>query len=101
MIFKGGTIRVVSPKTEDGNRPKIDPVTKQVEYREDFFPASAKKVFEEQNKKLPQHLQKTIELLDGDYVAPKQEAVGQSEVSEPLKVKGKPGPKPKDHAQSN
>lgn len=91
MIFKGqrGTIRVVSPVTEDGNRPKIDPETKKQIFREDYFPGTAKAAFEDQNKKLPPHLQKIIEpLSDGDVA-----------VKEPEKKK--PGPKPKPDATTN
>jgi hypothetical protein len=91
MIFKGqgGTIRVVSPRTQNGKDLLYDPVTKQPIYREDFLPATAKKFIEDQNRNLPVQLQKTIELVsDGDVGVKSPE-------------KKKPGPKPKDNAQSN
>jgi hypothetical protein len=104
MIFPKGTIRVVSPVTEDGNRVKIDPQTDRPVYREDFFPLTAKRLFEEQNNKLPQHLRKKIEVLQDGVGQPKAvappvatEPVGQEDVPE----RKKPGPKPKEHAQSN
>lgn len=101
MIFKGGTLRVVSPKTEDGNRPKIDPVTKQQVYREDFLPLTARKALEDQNKKLPSHLKKQIEVLTEDVpVNNTAETVTTKPTPEPQVIKRR-GPKPKNHAQSN
>ncbi len=104
MIFPKGTLRVVSPVTEDGNRPKIDPDTKQAIYKETFLPMTAKKALEEQNRRLPNHLKKSIEPLDDQ---PVKKAVQPAMVSEQVEVKGpvhpqrlKPGPKPK-HAQAN
>jgi len=90
MIFPRGTIRVVSPLTEDGSRLKIE--NDQVVYREDFFPLTAKKAFEDQNKILPKHLQKKIEVLTGHAEAPTIAAE---------QKRAKPGPKPKENAQSN
>lgn len=98
MIFKGGTIRVVSPVTEDGNRPKLDDGGQQI-WKEDFFPASAKRSFEIQNARLPKHLKKIIEpVSDGDITPPVQPA--SQVVEQPVVIK-KRGPKPKNHAQSN
>jgi hypothetical protein len=94
MIFPKGTLRVVSPVTEDGNRPKI--VDGMPVYKETFLPKSAMRNLQRQNDRLPNHLKKKIELLTDDYVEPTQ---GEQVVAE--KPKGKPGPKPKQNAQTN
>lgn len=95
MIFPKGTLRVVSPVTVDGNRPKI--VDGMQVTKTTFLPKTAKRALENQNKRLPEHLRKKIEPLDEDYVQSDQGA----QQAAPEKVKGKPGPKPKDHAQTN
>lgn len=100
MIFKGGTLRVVSPVTEDGNRPKIDPETRLPIYKETFMPKSAKPALDKQNKRLPNHLKKKIELLPSDYVQPSQAVQEVAPVQSPV-TRNKPGPKPKNHAQAN
>jgi len=102
MIFKGGTIRVISPVTEDGNRPKI--IDGVPQYKEDHFPLSAKRAFEAQNNRLPNHLKKKIEVLtDGDVESEVAKTGSAVTVAEPKPVitRGKPGPKTKEHAQSN
>lgn len=105
MIFPGGTLRVVSPVTEDGNRPKIDSQTGRQVYREDFLPKSARKALEDRNKRLPNHLKKIIELLPVDVVREQpvmqqvvQPTVVTQQTSQPPIIKRKPGPKPKVHA---
>lgn len=97
MIFPKGTLRVVSPVTVDGNRPKI--VDGKQVYKETYLPKTAKRALENQNKRLPEHLRKKIEPLDEDFVASTQSE--QQVVVAPEKPRGKPGPKPKDHAQTN
>lgn len=97
MIFPKGTLRVVSPVTVDGNRPKI--VDGKQVYKETYLPKTAKKALDNQNKRLPEHLRKKIEILQEDYTEPSQ--VMQSEILPAEKPKGKPGPKPKEHAQPN
>lgn len=102
MIFPKGTLRVVSPVTEDGNRPKI--VDGMPVYKETFLPKTAKRALERQNNNLPNHLKKQIQELEEDYVEPTQEAgpvATQQVVKQPLVVKNKRGPKPKNHAQTN
>ena len=94
MIFPKGTLKVVSPVTEDGNRPKI--VNGMPVYKETFLPKTAKRMLDVQNNRLPNHLKKKIEVLDEDYAEPIQGAP-----VVPEKPKGKPGPKPKEHAQTN
>lgn len=104
MIFPNGTIRVVTPVTEDGNRPKIDPVTRQPVYKEDFFPKSAMKAFKDQNNRLPAHLKKIIEVVsDGDVkrVQPAAQSEAVETVAPPVVIRNKPGPKPKQNAQTN
>lgn len=96
MIFPKGTLRVVSPVTEDGSRPKYDEQGRQV-YKETFLPKTAKRAMERQNANKPNHLKKKIEVLAEDYVEPTQGA--QPVVAEKPKVK--PGPKPRTNAQTN
>lgn len=57
-------------------------------YRETFLPLSARKELENQNKKLPEHLRKKIEVVN-DSLDPN----GTEE-----KQRAKPGPKPKTQA---
>lgn len=95
MIFPKGTLRVVSPVTVDGNRPKI--VDGMQVYKETYLPKTAKRSLDNQNKRLPEHLRKKIEVLGEDYVQPTQEA----QPPAPEKVKLKPGPKPRPNAQTN
>jgi hypothetical protein len=97
MIYPKGTLRVVSPVTVDGNRPKI--VNGMQVYKETYLPKTARRALENQNKRLPDHLKKKIEPLEEDYVDPAQ---GVQPVEAPAeKPKGKPGPKPKVHAETN
>lgn len=98
-MFKGGTIRVVSPIREGGNRIKVDPDTGQTMYKEEFFPASAKPQFDRQNRNLPNHLKKKIEYVNDGDVKPAQQSVKQPVATAPV-IK-KRGPKPKQHAQTN
>jgi hypothetical protein len=96
-MFPNGTIRVVTPVTEDGNRPKLNDQGQQI-WKEDFFPITAKRAFELQNARLPKHLKKIIEVVNnGDVpaVAPVSNQVTVAEL--PVVVK-KRGPKPKVHA---
>lgn len=98
MIFPKGTLRVVSPVTEDGNRPKI--VDGLPVYKETYLPTTAKRALERQNNRLPNHLKKKIEVLDEDYaIEPEQVVQPPAQVVE--KVKAKPGPKRKANAQTN
>lgn len=67
QFFTEGYLRVTSPQTIDGSRPKYDEdgriMTKETE-----LPLSAKKHMEKQNKNLPDHLKKKIEVIPGDQV---------------------------------
>ena len=87
MLFKGSYLRVSSPITSNGTNIKLDE-TGRAMYRETFLPLSARKELENQNKKLPEHLRKKIEVvhdsLDPNGIEEKQRA--------------KPGPKPKTQA---
>jgi hypothetical protein len=74
MYFANSYLRVVSPVTEDGNRPKI--VNGMPVYKETAL--------------LPQHLRKTIEEVHNEDVQPV--VTNQSVKTTERK---KPGPKPK------
>jgi len=89
MYFTSSYLRVVSPVTEDGNRPKI--VNGMPVYKETALPLSAKKMLLEQNRNLPNHLRKTIEEVHNEEVQP---VVTNGSVKEQPERK-KPGPKPK------
>lgn len=89
MYFHNSYLRVVTPVTEDGNRPRI--INGQQVFKETALPLSAKKMLLEQNRNLPVHLRKTIEEVHNNDVQPvviNQSATAQVE-------KKKPGPKPK------
>lgn len=100
MIFPNGTIRVLTPVTEDGNRPKLDANGQRI-WKEDHFPASAQKAFERRNSRLPDHLKKKIERMsDGDIAQPVQVAPVTNTNDVPGIVKRR-GPKPKVNAKAN
>lgn len=88
MYFTSSYLRVVSPVTEDGNRPKI--INGQQVFKETALPLSAKKMLMEQNRNLPVHLRKTIEEVHNNDVQP---VVTNASINE--KPRNKPGPKPK------
>lgn len=97
MYFKSSYLRVVTPVTEDGNRPRIE--NGQQVFKETALPLSAKKQLLEQNRNLPVHLRKIIEEVHNDEVQP----VVTNHI--PVKntvTRGKPGPKPKSaqHAKA-
>lgn len=89
MYFTSSYLRVVSPVTEDGNRPRI--VNGQQVFKETALPLSAKKMLLEQNRNLPQHLRKIIEEVHNNDVQPV--VTNQSAAAQPERKK--PGPKPK------
>lgn len=95
MYFKGDYLRVVSPVTEDGNRPKIDPETGRQVYKETALPITARKVLDTQNRSLPAHLKKKIEHVSASISEPMPVATKQNPVE-----RKKPGPKPKANAQA-
>lgn len=90
MYFKHSYLRVVTPVTEDGNRPRI--VGGQQVYKETALPLSAKKHLIEQNKSLPVHLRKTIEEVHNNDVQP---VVTNATAIKEVPERRKPGPKPK------
>lgn len=80
---------MVSPITEDGNRPKIDTETGLQMFKETALPVTARAALDAQNLRLPNHLKKKIEHVSSEEprpVANKQNPV----------VRQKPGPKPKN-----
>lgn len=89
MYFTSSYLRVVSPVTEDGNRPRI--VNGQQVFKETALPLSAKKMLLEQNRNLPVHLRKIIEEVHNNDVQPV--VTNQSAAAQPERKK--PGPKPK------
>jgi hypothetical protein len=89
MYFTSSYLRVVTPVTEDGNRPRI--VNGQQVFKETALPLSAKKHLMEQNRNLPVHLRKIIEEVHNNDVQPV--VTNQSVAAKP--ERGKPGPKPK------
>ena len=89
MYFKTNYLRVTTPVTEDGNRPKI--VDGMPVYKETALPLTARKNLEIQNRRLPNHLRKRIEEVVNT------EPVPVATKANPVERK-KPGPKPKVHA---
>ena len=92
MYFTSSYLRVVTPVTEDGNRPRI--VNGQQVFKETALPLSAKKHLMERNRNLPQHLRMTIEEVHNNDVQPV--VTNQSVAAQPKRRK--PGPKPKSFA---
>lgn len=91
MYFKSSYLRVVTPVTEDGNRPKI--INGQQVFKETALPLSAKKMLIDQNKGLPVHLRKIIEEVHNNDVQPV--------VTNHVPEKKRPGPKPKSFKHAN
>jgi hypothetical protein len=90
MYFTDSYLRVVTPVTEDGNRPRI--VNSQQVFKETALPLSAKKMLMEQNRGLPVHLRKTIEEVHNNDVQP---IVTNQSIAAAQLGRKKPGPKPK------
>lgn len=66
-LFKGSYLRVLTPKTSDGNVPLTK--NNQVQYKETQLPLSARKALERENAKRPNHLKHQIEVVE-DFDAP-------------------------------
>lgn len=94
MYFTSSYLRVVTPVTEDGNRPRI--INGQQVFKETALPLSAKKHLMERNRNLPQHLRMTIEEVHNNDVQPVV-TNGAREIIE----RKKPGPKPKSFQNEN
>jgi hypothetical protein len=90
MYFTSSYLRVVTPVTEDGNRPRI--INGQQVFKETALPLSAKKMLMEQNRNLPVHLRKTIEEVHNNDVQP---VVTNQPITVVQSERKKPGPKPK------
>lgn len=95
MYFTNSYLRVVTPVTEDGNRPRI--INGQQVFKETALPLSAKKHLIEQNRNLPVHLRKTIEEVHNNEAQPV--VTNQSMAAQP--ERRKPGPKPKSFQNEN
>jgi hypothetical protein len=91
MYFANSYLRVVTPVTEDGNRPRI--VNGQQVFKETALPLSAKKHLKEQNKTLPVHLRKIIEEVHNNDV--QAVVTNATPVVKEAPERRKPGPKPK------
>ena len=65
--FKGDFLSVRTPKTTDGILPKI--VDGKQQYKTTSLPMTAKKHLERINKKLPDHLKMTWEVMRNEPVA--------------------------------
>lgn len=61
MVNSGSYLRVLTPRTSNGVNLIV--VDGQVQYKETSLPMSAKRYIEEQNRKLPDHLKKIIEVV--------------------------------------
>jgi len=99
-MFNGDCLRVLSPKTEDGNRPRIG-YDGRIEYREDFLPLTARRALERQNSRLPSHLKKIIEPVYTKEIVKPEPATQEFNVGNGNSAtvvnadRKKPGPKPK------
>lgn len=61
-IYEGDWLQVLSPRTVDGNVAMTDEKN-QVMFKEAHLPITAKAPLEEQNRILPKHLQKQINII--------------------------------------
>ena len=68
QFFTQGYLRVTSPLTIDGTRPKYDEQGRMM-YKETELPLTAKKHLDRQNINLPNHLKKKIEVVGPDMPA--------------------------------
>lgn len=66
MIFTGRYLRVLSPRTVDGNRIMLE--NDRVVYREDHLPYSALRHLQVRNSRLPDHLKKKIEVVETESI---------------------------------
>lgn len=89
-MLKGNYLRVLTPRTTNGTNIMMDENRQQM-FKEAHLPLTAKRALETQNRALPDHLKKIIEVVY-DGVEPDNKAFG------PLqpKARNKPGPKPKN-----
>ena len=62
-MYNGPYLRVLTPRTTNGNNPVI--VNDMQQYRESHLPLSARAHLETLNRSTPQHLRKKIEVVDG------------------------------------
>lgn len=70
-FLNGDHLRVVTPVTVDGDRPKIE--NGQQVYKETQLPLTAKKHLEERNSALPKHLKMEIEVVKSVRDIPDQQ----------------------------
>lgn len=70
-MYNGPYLRVLTPRTTNGNNVLLDEKG-MLQFREAHLPMSAKAHLEKQNKSLPQHLRKKIEVVNG-YKEPQKD----------------------------
>jgi hypothetical protein len=70
MFTQGSYLRVLTPRTTNGNNLLID--GDKVVYKEDHLPITAKKYLEIYNASLPHHLKKRIEVVQGNVSETKE-----------------------------
>lgn len=75
-------LRVYTPKTSDGRTPKI--VNGIQQFREDHLPLTARKHIERKNRKLPEVLQKKIEIVNADIPVMQRNVVNPPATTGPI-----------------
>lgn len=81
-MYNGPYLRVLTPRTTNGNNVLLDE-SGMLQFREAHLPMSAKPHLDRQNRALPQHLRKKIEVVNG-YQEPKKD--DQAEVIQQLQA---------------
>lgn len=94
MYFKNNYLRILKPRTVDGNALEYNSDKTPV-YKETTAPVTARRAFENRNRILPDHLKMTIELVSTSPDEVRPIATRQNPVE-----RKKPGPKPKQHAKA-
>jgi hypothetical protein len=65
MYNQGSYLRVLTPRVTNGTNLQILP-NGTIDYKEAHLPISAKRKMEEYNRKLPSHLKKVLEVVEGN-----------------------------------
>lgn len=69
MLYNGPYLRVTSIRTTNGNNPEIGD-DGRVKTKEAHLPMTARDLLEKQNRGLPKHLRKTIEVISAPHLDP-------------------------------
>lgn len=87
QFFTEGYLRVISPMTIDGSHPRFDE-RGQIMYKETELPLTAKRHLDRQNRNLPDHLKKKIEVIkpgeDAKTITEEPAAEGKGAIPEGL-----------------